>query len=141
MRKLGIICGVMVMTMTMGLTGCGKAAKEDVATIETQTILSEDVVNALEELDAIAINYSKGIAPLNIIPSTTVELVYDNWDAIQTIGNEHAPVLLREYVDPNMVYLDYNVDYSIKWLKDSGDVQVEKTDVEARESYKEKAHK
>lgn len=119
-------------------TGCGK--KE--ADITTQAVsLSEETTAALDDLYANQNAYANGTATMNIIPSTTVETVYNDWDAILESNNENAPISLREYVDPDIVYFDYDTDWSIKWDKESGDVMVEQTDIDAREDYKQKQHK
>ena len=54
---------------------------------------------------------------------------------------DKAPIMLREYVDPSIVYFDYDTDYSIIWNKDTGDITIDKTDTDAREDYKQKQHK
>lgn len=104
-------------------------------------VLSEEVTDALGNLNSVQINYAQGTAPLNIIPDVMVKTVYDNWDDIVRIGDESAPISLREYVDPEVVYFDYDTDYSIKWEKATGNVTVEQTDINAREDYKQKMHK
>lgn len=114
---------------------------EEVAEGTENSELSEDVIAAVNDLYSVQINYSNGTAPLNIIPTTTVEAVYDNYDAIVEAGIKEAPISLREYVDPSIVYFDYDTDYSIKWNKDENDVTVEETNVEEREDYKQKEHR
>ena len=141
MRRFIVGVSLTVMTLSVLITGCGKKNEEPQVEVVTEVILSNEVKDAMEELHSIAVNYSNGIAPLNIIPVPTVELIYDNWDAIEASDDANAPISLREYVEPSIVYLDYDVDYSIKWFKDSGDVQVQKTDIADREDYRQKAHK
>lgn len=150
MMKKSLVKLCAVIAIGVLLCGCGKSevgtnvAPDADATSDTSAVrveLSEDVKSALDDLYAVQNNYSNGTATLNIIPTVTVETVYDNWDSIVASGIDTAPIMLREYVDPSVVYLDYASDFSIKWLKDENDVQVEATDVAAREDYKQKQHK
>lgn len=127
------IMGILLICMiVIGVTGCGE---------KTEKNLSKEATDAIAELYAIQENYSNGIAPANIIPVPTVEAIYNNWDDIEEVNAKMAPISLREYVDPSVVYFDYDTDYSVKWIKDTGDVLVEETDVTAREDYKQKMHK
>ena len=140
MKKLSLIKAAVVVSVLLALVGCG-AKSAGSADAGNQVILSEDVLAALDDLYSVQINYSNGTAPLNIIPFVTVETIYNAWDDVAISGNDKAPISLREYVDPNVVYLDYSTDYSVKWYKDTGDVVVEPTDVAARDDYAQKQHK
>lgn len=106
-----------------------------------ETALEESVIASMNDLYAMQLNYSNGTATLNIIPTTTVEAVYDNWDVIETSDIAEAPISLREYVDPSIVYFDYESGYSVKWNKDEHDVTIEETNIQDREDYKQKQHK
>lgn len=146
MRKMSLFKLMLVLSLAAAVfAGCGKKAAQE--TIEDETVISEseelstETIDAIEELYSVQINYSNGTAPLNIIPSVVCQNVYDNWDAIEASDNDKAPVMLREYVEPEVVFFDYDTDYSIKWNKETGDVMVDKTDVAAREDYKQKSHK
>ncbi len=140
MRKLSFIKVAVVVSVLLALVGCGSKSTGGADT-GNQVNLSEDVLVALDDLYSVQLNYSKGTAPLNIIPFVTVEAIYNAWDDVAISGNDKAPISLREYVDPDVVYLDYSTDYSVIWYKDSGDVIVEPTDVAARDDYAQKQHK
>lgn len=143
MTKFSIIKGILVVSILLTFIGCGAkdANNSSEASDSTTVVLSDEVLAAIDDLNAVQLNYSNGTAPLNIIPFVTVETIYNSWDDIVSSGNAKAPIMLREYVDPAAVYLDYDTDYSIIWYKDSGDVVVEPTDVTAREEFKQKQHK
>ena len=144
----GITTAVFVAMISVG---CGANKSEDAKLPDDVTLTTDDklqdealpanVVDEVEELYAIQLNYSDGVAPLMIIPTPVVETIYNAWDDISGINNEKLPILIREYVEPSIVYFDYATDYSVKWNKDNGDVIVEPTDIAAREDYKLKQHK
>ena len=135
-NKLFLSIILCIATVSVLLVGCGNKKTED-----SKADFSAELNLALDDLYSVQLNYSNGTAPLNIIPFVTVETVYDNWDTIKDSSDERIPVSIREYVDPNVVYLDYSTDYSVKWNKENGDVVVEPTDIAAREDYKQKQHK
>lgn len=139
MKKIGLLKGILVIGLiSVFIMGCTKReASEPVETGE----LTKEVKDSVEELYSVQINYANGTAPLNIIPSVVCQNVYDNWDAIEATKSDMVPIMLREYVDPDIVFFDYDTEYSIKWNKETGDVMVEKTDIDAREDYKQKEHK
>lgn len=142
MKKKSIISLIILAVAAISLIGCGnKDKKEQNEKDSSKVVISEEVNAALDDLYSMQINYSNGTAPLVIIPTVTVEQVYDNWDDIMEAELDNAPILLREYVEPSIVYFDYESGYSIKWNKDENDVVVEATDIEARDDYMQKAHK
>lgn len=128
--KAKIITCLTAIVLVVTLFGCSK-----------KTTVPDEVKSAIDDLYAISVNFEQGIATLNIIPTETVQLIYDNWDDIVSLDIKEAPISLREYVEPSIVYLDYDNDISIKWEKDEMNVTVEKTDIDAREDYKNKMHK
>lgn len=128
--KKKMIIGLTVIVFVVSLFGCS-----------SKPTISDEVKSAIDDLYAISVNFEQGISTLNIIPTETVQLVYDNWDDIVSLNIKEAPISLREYVEPSIVYLDYDNDISIKWEKDEMNVTVEKTDIDAREDYKNKMHK
>lgn len=140
MKKICLLTCIMIMTV-LSVAGCGKKAAVTEPTNESKVVLSDSTKDAIDELYSIQLNYSNGTAPLLLISDVLVKELYDNWDDIVSSGNENAPISLREYVDPAVVYFDYSTDYSIKWSKDDNDIVVEKTDIDQREDYKQKMHK
>lgn len=143
--KKNIIYCLILMTAIVTLVGCNSDKKAGAGDAQINDAISSelggDVIVAMNDLYATQINYSNGTAPLNIIPTTTVEIIYDNWDAIEASDIAEAPISLREYVNPSIVYLDYESGYSVKWNKDENDVTVEETNIQDREDYKQKQHK
>ena len=107
-------------------------------TDEDNTEVSEDVLLSAENLYNIQYNYSNGTAPLIEIPYIMVEDVYNNYDALLAASDEYAPILIREYAETDIVYLDYTSGYSIKWDKNDNGVFVEETDIEEMTAYMEK---
>lgn len=124
-----ILAMLTVAAIACGICACGKKP------------LPKELKTVIEDLYANQKNFSEGTAMLNIIPSVTVEAIYNNWEDVSASGMKEAPISLREYVEPSIVYLDYATDFSIKWVKDTGEVSIEATDVQAREDYKQKAHR
>ncbi len=105
---------------------------------EENTDVSEDTLISAETLYDIQYNYSNGTAPLIEIPYIMVEDVYYNYGALITSSCEYAPILIREYAQTGIVYLDYESGYSIKWDKNDNSVFVEETDTSERDAYAEK---
>lgn len=114
------------------LVGCGSNKK---------TQLSNETIDAIENLYSYQLNYSNGVASLVEIPYVFAEEMYNNYDSIISLGNEHAPIGLREYAVTNTVYFDYDTDYSVVWNKNTNSISIEKTDINEREAFKEKQHK
>lgn len=138
MKKIIWVCTLLVGALTF--CACSSSDINEIKD-EAKEVLSDEVNEALNELDAIQTNYANGTAPLIEIPVPFAEVLYNNWDMIERESPENAPILLREYVEPSIVYFDYESGYSVKWNKDENSVSVEKTDMEAHEDYKQKAHK
>lgn len=134
-KILGLfICTLMIFT---ALSGCGEG-KENV---KKEAALADEVKASLDELNSFQLNFSQGVSSLVEIPEETVKKVYDSWDDVSESGYENAPILLREYVEPSIVYFDYATDCSIVWNKEENTVSIEQTDVDAREDYRQKEHK
>lgn len=116
--------------------------EETEETEETEVAtLSEQTLDALENLYSIQGNYANGMAPLIEIPSVWTKDLYDNWDAIEVAQVDNAPMLLREYALTDMVYFDYDTDYSVVWDKKNDSVMVEPTDTQERDEFMQKEHK
>lgn len=116
----------------LSLTGCGK--KEEIS-------LSDETMDAISNLYSIQANYAQGTAPMIEIPPVWAEELYNNADLIIGSDIEGAPIMLREYAATNVVYFDYDDDFSVVWDKDNNSVTVEATDTAEREEFKQKQHK
>ena len=147
MKMNKLMCITAIFSAVCVLSGCSSKVEDitntivdaDLSSIEAG--ITSQMTEAIDELYATQLNYSNGVAQLNIIPDVTVKVIYDNWDTIADAKLDKAPIMLREYVDPSIVYFDYDTDYSIIWNKDTGDITIDKTDTDAREDYKQKQHK
>lgn len=128
MKKL--LVSLLAVMCLLTVVGCGK-----------KNALSEETKDAVDNLYSIQSNYSQGVAPLIEIPPMWAQELYDNFDAIIESGDANAPISLREYAVTNVVYFDYDDDYSVVWDKNNDSVSIEPTDVEEREAFKEKMHK
>ena len=130
MGLLRILMLVLIVCIVM-FVGCSRPVRSP----------EKNTLDSAKDLYSYQYNFSKGTALLNIIPSTLVQNVYDNYDELKDFGSGYAPISLREYAVINTVYLDYDTDCSIVWNKDSGEVYIEQTVIADREEYKQKQHK
>ena len=131
------ICIILITLICLiAVLGCNN--KENDVTSSDISAMTQDAIN---NLYSIQLNYSQGTAPLNEIPVSFAESLYNDYDIVINAGIKEAPIMLREYAATNTVYFDYDTDYSIVWDKNAGSVLVEKTDVTERENFKQKQHK